>query len=171
MGSVFHANHGAVLRPWFLFWEGTQARKRGRGALVWVSGHRGRIAMRPYMVVQGRAEGQSPSPFLILPPKEGDQRGLNRLCRAGRHKHQGALWSRRGRSRCFRVAAGATGVVAFGLHERAPMRQPRYLCGCLYVARQNRKTAAASSDASLLHDSNVDLAAGRASGNPRPVRH
>ena len=77
MGSVFHANHGAVLRPWSLFWEGTQARKGGRGALVWVSGHRGRIAMRPYMVAQGRAEGQSPSPFLILPPKEGDQRGLN----------------------------------------------------------------------------------------------
>jgi len=35
-------------------------RKGWRGALAWVSGHRGRIAMRPYTVVRGARRGAKP---------------------------------------------------------------------------------------------------------------
>ena len=42
-----------------------------------VPGHRGRIAMRPYTIAQGRAEGRSPSALLIIPPlPKGDTGGL-----------------------------------------------------------------------------------------------
>jgi hypothetical protein len=120
------------------------------------------LSTRPTVVRathRGVQRGKAPLRFLSS-PKSGGHRGLTHLF-AAVPIHGLPL----------NVVLNTTAAATSELHERTPLRQQRYLSDYLYVAGQDRKTAAASSDASLLHDSDGDLAAGRASGNPRLVHH